>query len=136
MQLHEEDPLLKIIDPEEEKRREAERLLQQRFKTFEVHFKDICNLLEAWDRTQGNIFRQSSPSDKSELEDHTVTKRFKKDLKSKFFRYLNFQYTTPLGLLIKFNSKDKKEREKAAEAAKTAEQQKQQISNEENVFKF
>lgn len=93
MQLHEEDPLLKIIDPEEEKRREAERLLQQRFKTFEVHFKDIFNLLEAWDRTQGNIFRQSSPSDKSELEDHTVTKRFKKDLKSKFFRYLNFEYT-------------------------------------------
>lgn len=87
---HEEDLAPKIIDPEEEKRREAERLLQQRFKTFDVHFKDICALLEAWDRTQGNIFRQSSPSDKSELEDHLTTRRKIKDLKSKFHHYETF----------------------------------------------
>lgn len=109
MPVHEEETVTKIIDPEEEKRREAERLLQQRFKTFDVHYKDICSLLEAWDRTQGNIFRQSSPSDKSELEDH-LAKRLKNT-----------------------NRRDKKEREKAAEAAKAAEQQqKQQVSVEEN----
>ena len=71
----------KIIDPEEEKRREAERLLQQRFKTFDAHFKDICSLLDAWDRTQGNIFTQSSPLDKSEIDDHLVTRR-NRNLKS------------------------------------------------------
>lgn len=78
----EEETGPKIIDPEEEKRREDERLLQQRFKTFDVHFKDICNLLEAWDRTQGNIFRQSSPSEKSELEEHQTARRNKKEAKS------------------------------------------------------
>ena len=92
---HEEDLAPKIIDPEEEKRREAERLLQQRFKTFDVHFKDICALLEAWDRTQGNIFRQSSPSDKSELEDHLTTRRKIKDLKSKF-PIMKYSYETLL----------------------------------------
>lgn len=60
-------------NPEEEKKREAEKLLQQRFKTFDVHFKDITNLLDAWDRTQGNIFRQPSPSEKSEHEENTTT---------------------------------------------------------------
>lgn len=59
---------------EEEKKREAEKFLQQRFKTFDVHFKDIVNLLDAWDRSQGNIFRQSSPSEKSEHEDPSVNK--------------------------------------------------------------
>lgn len=90
--IHEEEPIAKIIDPDEEKRREVERLLQQRFKTFEVHFKDICSLLDAWDRTQGNIFRQSSPSEKSELEDHTVNKRLKKDLKSNLFFFLKIYF--------------------------------------------
>lgn len=128
---HEEDLAPKIIDPEEEKRREAERLLQQRFKTFDVHFKDICALLEAWDRTQGNIFRQSSPSDKSELEDHLTTRRKIKDLKSKF-PIMKYSYET---LYINRNYFiDKKEREKAeAAAAKVAEQQKQQLSVEEVV---
>ena len=128
---HEEDLAPKIIDPEEEKRREAERLLQQRFKTFDVHFKDICALLEAWDRTQGNIFRQSSPSDKSELEDHLTTRRKIKDLKSKFL-IMKYSYET---LYINRNYFiDKKEREKAeAAAAKVAEQQKQQLSVEEVV---
>lgn len=58
-----------LKNPEEEKKREAEKLLQQRFKTFDLHFKDIINLLDSWDRTQGNIFRQPSPSEKSEHED-------------------------------------------------------------------
>jgi len=60
-------------DPEAERRREAEKLLQQRFKTFDLHFKDVTNLLEAWDRTQGSIFRQPSPSEKSEHEESTLT---------------------------------------------------------------
>lgn len=80
-QVEEAATLPKVIDPEEEKRKEAEKFLQQRFKTFDVHFKDICNLLEAWDRTQGNIFRQPSPSDKSELEDHLAARKIKKDAK-------------------------------------------------------
>jgi hypothetical protein len=80
---HDEEPIKeKIIDPEEEKRKEAEKLLQQRFKTFDVHFKDICSLLDAWDRTQGNIFRQPSPSDKSELEDHLTARKNRNATKS------------------------------------------------------
>jgi hypothetical protein len=70
----------KIIDPEEEKRKEAEKLLQQRFKTFDLYFKDLCNLLDAWDRTQGNIFRQPSPSEKSDHDEHLTSKK-KKDIK-------------------------------------------------------
>jgi len=70
----------KVIDPEEEKRKEAEKLLQQRFKTFDLYFKDLCNLLDAWDRTQGNIFRQPSPSEKSDHDEHLTSKK-KKDIK-------------------------------------------------------
>jgi hypothetical protein len=80
---HEEEaPKEKIIDPEEEKRKEAEKFLQQRFKTFDLYFKDLCNLLDAWDRTQGNIFRQPSPSEKSDHDDHLTSKK-KKDTKGK-----------------------------------------------------
>ncbi len=86
---HDEDLMSKekFIDPEEEKRKEAEKLLQQRFKTFELYYKDICNLLDVWDRTVGNVYRQPSPSDKSELEDHALAKRGggqgKRELKKK-----------------------------------------------------
>lgn len=74
----------KIIDPEEEKRKEAEKFLQQRFKTFDIHFKELCNLLDAWDRTQGTVFRQPSPSEKSDPDDHLPNKK-PKALKSNFF---------------------------------------------------
>lgn len=81
---HEEEVIVpKVIDPEEEKRKEAEKLLQQRFKTFDVYIKDIMHLLDAWDRTQGNIFRQLSPSEKSEHDDHLTGRRTKKETKAK-----------------------------------------------------
>ena len=67
---------------EEEKKRESEKLLQQRFKTFDFHFKDIVNLLDAWDRTQGNIYRQPSPSEKSEHEDPIAAKNKKQPVKN------------------------------------------------------
>jgi hypothetical protein len=41
-------------------------------------------LLDAWDRSQGNIFRQPSPSEKSDHEDHNKNnQKNKKDTKSK-----------------------------------------------------
>ena len=80
--LHEEE-MPKILDPEEEKRKESEKLLQQRFKTFDLYYKDIVNLLDVWDRASGNIFRQSSPSEKSEHEEHINTKKNKKEVKGK-----------------------------------------------------
>ena len=74
----------RTIDPEDEKRIETEKLLQQRFKTFDLYCKEMNHLLEAWDRTQGNIFRQPSPSEKSEHEDQlAATKKKAKDLKGK-----------------------------------------------------
>lgn len=82
----EEDSIIKekVIDPEEEKRKEAEKFLQQRFKTFEIHFKELCNLLDAWDRTQGTVFRQPSPSEKSDPDD--LPKKMKIP-KSNFYIY-------------------------------------------------
>lgn len=81
----EEDSIIKekIIDPEEEKRKEAEKFLQQRFKTFDIHFKELCNLLDAWDRTQGTVFRQPSPSEKSDPDD--LPKKISKLPKSNIF---------------------------------------------------
>jgi hypothetical protein len=79
--LHEDDHFSKSNEKlieEENKKREAEKLLQQRFKTFDLFYKDIVNLLEAWDRTQGNIYRQPSPSEKSEHEDPAIVAKNKK----------------------------------------------------------
>ena len=73
----------KVLSPEEEKKREAEKLLQQRFKTFELYSKEINSLMDLWDRTQGCIFRQPSPSEKSEHDDHQANKKVKKDTKDK-----------------------------------------------------
>jgi len=70
-------------DPEQERRREAEKLLQQRFKTFDLHYKDVTMLLDAWDRTQGNIFRQPSPSEKSEHEESNLTANKAKKITTK-----------------------------------------------------
>lgn len=100
-----------MIDPEEEKRKEAEKLLQQRFKTFELHYKDISNLMDVWDRATGSIFRQMSPSEKSEHEEH-LNRKNKKDLKGK--------------------DKDKKDKEdakklKAAAAAAVVVEQEQKV---------
>ena len=78
----------KQVNPEEEKRKEAEKLLQQRFKTFDLYFKDITHLLDAWDRAQGGIFRQASPSEKSEHDDHAPSKKSKKDLKGQYYETL------------------------------------------------
>jgi hypothetical protein len=69
------------IDLEEEKRKEAEKYLQQRFKTFEIHLKEISSLLDAWDRSMGNIFRQASPSDRSDHDEHLLTKKNKREAK-------------------------------------------------------
>ncbi len=86
----EEVPKEKLIDPEEEKRKEAEKLLQQRFKTFDLYFKDLCLLFDNWDRAQGNIFRQSSPSDPADHDDHLAAGKKKKDTKSeRLFRFEN-----------------------------------------------
>ena len=49
------------IDPEEEKRKEAERFLQQKFKTFDKYYNDVCALLDTWDRSQGTIYKPTSP---------------------------------------------------------------------------
>ena len=76
---HDDEKLENQKSPEEERRREAEKLLQQRFKTFDLHFKDIVSLLDAWDRSQGNIFRQPSPSEKSEHEDANALASNKKN---------------------------------------------------------
>ena len=59
--------------------------MQQRFKTFELYYKEIVHLLDAWDRTQGNIFRQPSPSEKSEHEDQLAGKKKLKDAKGNLF---------------------------------------------------
>jgi hypothetical protein len=67
----------KKLTPEEEKKREAEKLLQQRFKTFDLYSKEIVSLMELWDRSQGSIFRQPSPSEKSEHDDHSNKKNAK-----------------------------------------------------------
>ena len=67
-----------VIDLEEEKRKEAEKLIQQRFKTFDLYYKDISMLLEAWDRTHGCLFRQPSPSEKSEHDEHIAKKKYTK----------------------------------------------------------
>ena len=92
----------KVIDPEEEKRKEAEKLLQQRFKTFDLYFKDLSNLLDAWDRTQGNIFRQPSPSEKSDHDDHLTSKK-KKDTKSTIkWLYFKIYLKTPNDLILTF----------------------------------
>ncbi|CAF0787663.1 unnamed protein product [Brachionus calyciflorus] len=115
---HEEEPVIKekMIDPEEEKRKEAEKLLQQRFKTFDLHFKELCNLLEAWDRTQGTVFRQPSPSEKSDPDDHLPKKTIKPQ---------------------KNKDKDKKDKEKDKEKEKAeaeklkAEQLQQQLQQQQ-----
>ncbi len=86
--MHEEEAP-RVIDPEEEKRKEADKLLQQRFKTFELYNKDISNLLDVWDRASGNIFRQSSPSEKSEHEENLIRGRNKKDVKGKYLLLYN-----------------------------------------------
>jgi hypothetical protein len=72
----------KKLTPEEEKKREAEKLLQQRFKTFDLYSKEINSLMELWDRSQGAIFRQPSPSEKSEHDDHLNKKNLKAYQKS------------------------------------------------------
>lgn len=73
----------KKLTPEEEKKREAEKLLQQRFKTFDLYSKEINSLMELWDRSQGAIFRQPSPSEKSEHDDHLNKKNLKANQKAK-----------------------------------------------------
>ncbi len=85
--VHEEE-VPKVVDPEEEKRREAEKLLQQRFKTFELYYKDISNLLDVWDRASGNIYRQPSPSEKSDHDEHLIRGKNKKDVKG-IYTYIN-----------------------------------------------
>ncbi len=102
----------KVIDPEEEKRKEAEKLLQQRFKTFDLYFKDLSNLLDAWDRTQGNIFRQPSPSEKSDHDEHLTSKK-KKDTKGKQSK-------------VEKEKVDKEKEKAEAEKAKAEQQQQQQ----------
>lgn len=86
-QVHDEEQPkeAKVLNPEEEKKREAEKLLQQRFKTFDLYSKEINSLMELWDRSTGSIFRQASPSEKSEHEDHQANKRNinKRDPKAK-----------------------------------------------------
>lgn len=69
---------LVVIDPEEERKKQAELLLQQKFKTFDILFKDICTLMDSWDRCQGTIIRPLSPSDKSEHDDNLNTLKSKK----------------------------------------------------------
>ena len=46
-----------------------------RYKTFELFFKDISQLFDSWDRTQGTIYRQPSPSEKSEHDEHLAIKK-------------------------------------------------------------
>jgi hypothetical protein len=95
--VHEEESP-KVFDPEEEKRREADKLLQQRFKTFDLYYKDMCNLFDVWDRASGNIFRQSSPSEKSDHDEHLIAKKNKKDIKgnnnnfNKYLLFFNLQF--------------------------------------------
>lgn len=66
-----------VIDPEEEKKKEAERALQQKFKTFDKFFNEVCALLDTWDRSQGTIYKPPSPfENKSEHDEQpqNVTK--------------------------------------------------------------
>ncbi len=90
--MQDEAPKEKLVDPEEEKRKEAEKLLQQRFKTFDLYFKDLCLLFDNWDRSQGNIFRQSSPSDPADHDDHLAAGKKKKDTKSESFSLFFFYF--------------------------------------------
>ncbi len=93
----EEQSKEKMSDIEDEKRRDIERSLQQRsaflirhvnvnrqcldlicfcrYKTFELYYKDMNQLFDLWDRTQGTIYRQPSASDRSDHDDHMTTKR-------------------------------------------------------------
>ncbi len=112
----EEQSKEKLIDPEEEKRKDAERLIHQKFKTFDLFFKDICQLFDTWDRTQCTVYRQPSPSDKSEHDDHLAVKK-------------------PLKKQEKIKSKEKsqekpEEKVKETAAAEAKEKQQQQVSDE------
>ncbi|KAL3860158.1 hypothetical protein ACJMK2_010318 [Sinanodonta woodiana] len=58
-----------VEEPVRDPIKEAELLLMQRFRTFEVGQKDIQELVDFWDRTTLAIKRPRTPSEKSE-EDH------------------------------------------------------------------
>ena len=110
----------KKLTPEEEKKREVEKLLQQRFKTFDLYAKEIISLMELWDRSQGSIFRQPSPSEKSEHEDHSNKKNPKGGVKGGG----------------KGGEKDvKKEKEKTADTEKQTKAEQSNDANE-NVSPF
>ncbi|CAD5117498.1 DgyrCDS6267 [Dimorphilus gyrociliatus] len=53
-------PVEQELSPKEIKEREADLLLQQRFRTFEVCFKDITEKVDCWDRTKG-VIRPPTP---------------------------------------------------------------------------
>jgi hypothetical protein len=107
----EEQSKEKIYDPEEEKRREAERVLQQRFKTFELYFKEIAQLFDLWDRTQGTIYRQPSASDRSEHDDHLANKRTSRKNERRKLSLLFKSYCFSFSL-IEFLSSKKKTKKK------------------------
>lgn len=108
----------KVLNPEEEKKREAEKLLQQRFKTFDLYCKEINSLMELWDRTQGCIFRQPSPSEKSEHDDHLANRKLKKDTK---------ENKKAIDSIVSKKEKDKSQAE--AEKSKTDQQQSNDTTN-------
>ena len=76
-----------------------------RYKTFDLFFKDVSALFDSWDRTQGTIYRQPSPSEKSDHDDVHVKKTLKKQPDKK-------------------NAKDKSD-EKAKESEKAKEKEKE-----------
>uniref|UniRef100_H2XZ27 Hydin adenylate kinase-like domain-containing protein n=1 Tax=Ciona intestinalis TaxID=7719 RepID=H2XZ27_CIOIN len=56
-----EDGLKESIDDVKDDRSDAEKMMQQRFKLFDLSLKDLSNVLEHWDRSQLIVNRSSTP---------------------------------------------------------------------------
>ncbi|XP_052816168.1 hydrocephalus-inducing protein homolog isoform X2 [Mya arenaria] len=96
--------------PEEVQRdpiKEAELLLMQKFRTFEVHQKDIAELVEFWDRTTLTVKRPRTPSERSD-EDHAQHPPSGKKVKGK-----EDIATSSLGHRRKHSEHEKHDKEKA-----------------------
>lgn len=57
----EEDQKDKIVEEPVEELSEEEQLLQQKFKNFDKSFRDICYVLEHWDRSQLIVVKPTTP---------------------------------------------------------------------------
>ncbi|CAH1779299.1 unnamed protein product [Owenia fusiformis] len=60
-------------EPQKPEISEEERLLMQRFRTFEVTQKEICDIADFWDRMTLTLKRPITPSAGSELDDAHLT---------------------------------------------------------------